>query len=185
VEIKIIEEWGFNIGEDACLFEDDGEQNSQSDFAEVQGDPEAAKNVDSLVDKLVKDLEEEVVYSDTEARDVVKKDDVAEAAIPASVSDVGSQVQPEKFVDMAQSHSSLGAAVMRPVGSEGDGISDVGNVMQDVGITLEGSQSNNVNNSDEELGKQKVAQKEGSDHVPVLTCPPFGGKSAMSGPWSM
>jgi len=56
--------------------------------------------------------------------------------------------------------------------------------MQDVGITLEGSQSNNVNSSNEELGKQKVTQKEGSDHVPVLSCPSFGGKSAMSSPWS-
>jgi len=28
VEIKIIEEWGFNIGEVACLFEDDEDQKS-------------------------------------------------------------------------------------------------------------------------------------------------------------
>ena len=122
VEIKIIEEWGLNIGEDACLFEDDGDQNSQSDFVEVQGDPKAAKNVDSLVDKLVKGIEEEVVYSDIEARDVVNKDDVAATAIPATLSDVGSQFQPEKCVNMAQSQSSLVAAVMRLVGSEGDEI---------------------------------------------------------------
>jgi len=89
---------------------------------EVQGDPKAAKNVDSLVDKLVKGIEEEVVYSDTEARDVVNKDDVAATAIPATLSDVGSQFQPEKCVNMAQSQSSLVAAVMRLVGSEGDEI---------------------------------------------------------------
>jgi len=59
VEIKIVEEWGFNIGEDACLFEDDEDQKSQSNSDEVHGDSESYKNVDTIVDKIVKDLEVE------------------------------------------------------------------------------------------------------------------------------
>lgn len=43
VEIKIIEEWGLNIGEDACLFNDNEDQKSQSDIEEAQGDPKACK----------------------------------------------------------------------------------------------------------------------------------------------
>jgi len=50
VEVKIIEECGFNWGEDACLFEDDdGSQSSHSDHADIQGDLEACNNVDTLV----------------------------------------------------------------------------------------------------------------------------------------
>jgi len=29
VEIKIIEEWGFNIGEDVCLFDEDDKSGSR------------------------------------------------------------------------------------------------------------------------------------------------------------
>ena len=103
--------------------------------------------MDALVDKLRKDIGEEVAYSDVVARDVVKKDVVAEAALHATLSDVGSQSQPVKGVDMTQSKISIGAAVMHPVGSEGDETSDVGNAMKDAGIPLEGSQSNIVDNS--------------------------------------
>lgn len=39
-----------------CLFEDDEDQKSQSDHVEVQGDPETCKNMDTLVDKLVKEI---------------------------------------------------------------------------------------------------------------------------------
>jgi hypothetical protein len=35
VEIKIIEEWGLNIGEDACLFDDNEDQKSQLDIEEA------------------------------------------------------------------------------------------------------------------------------------------------------
>jgi hypothetical protein len=60
VEVKIIEEWRFNLGEDAFLFEEkDGSKSSCSDHADVQGDPEAGNHVDILVDKIVEELAEE------------------------------------------------------------------------------------------------------------------------------
>jgi len=76
VEIKIVEEWGFNIGEDACLFENDEDQKSESDTIKVHGDTESCKNVDTLVDKLMKEIEEEVVNSDNEGRDVDSTNEV-------------------------------------------------------------------------------------------------------------
>lgn len=97
-----------------CLFEDDEDQKSQSDHVEVQGDPETCKNMDTLVDKLVKEIEEEVVNSDSEARDVDRTDDVVEAAILATLSDLGSRTQPEKGVNMATPQSSPVVAVLRP-----------------------------------------------------------------------
>lgn len=53
VEVKIVKEWGFNIGEDVCLFEDSDGLNTQSDNEEVFIDPETCNNVDNLVDKIV------------------------------------------------------------------------------------------------------------------------------------
>jgi hypothetical protein len=59
VEIKIIEEWGFNIGEDACLFEEDLKSIlSCPDNVQLHDDLETNNNVEVLVDKIVKDLVE-------------------------------------------------------------------------------------------------------------------------------
>lgn len=58
VDIKIVEEWGFNIGEDACLFEpDDGTHSSHSNHDDIGGEAEH-NGVDTnfLVDKIVNEL---------------------------------------------------------------------------------------------------------------------------------
>ncbi|MCI22674.1 DUF4283 domain protein, partial [Trifolium medium] len=60
VEVKIVEEWGYTLGEDTCLFKDEGDSEaSQSDHDEGHGDPEVRRNVDTLVEKLAEGLEEE------------------------------------------------------------------------------------------------------------------------------
>ncbi|GAU30310.1 hypothetical protein TSUD_211670 [Trifolium subterraneum] len=57
VEIKIVEEWGYAMGEDTCLFEEGNESEAtQSDCEEGHVDPEARRNVDLLVDKIVGEL---------------------------------------------------------------------------------------------------------------------------------
>ena len=62
LEIKIIEEWGFNMGEDACLFEEDEKSVvSCPEDVKILNDMEANHNVDVLVDKIARDLEETVV----------------------------------------------------------------------------------------------------------------------------
>jgi len=68
-DIKIIEEWGFNLGEDACLFEDDDRSaHSSPDGDEVHAGFEMDENVDMLADKIVEDLvdvdEEEVLVDE-------------------------------------------------------------------------------------------------------------------------
>jgi len=62
VEIKMVEEWGFNMGEDACLFEDDANFiESSSKNVEILDDMDTNHNADVLVDKIVRDLKEAVV----------------------------------------------------------------------------------------------------------------------------
>ena len=62
VEIKIIEEWGFNMGEDACLFEEDGstEVTCMENDA-IQDEEDANYHVDVLVDNIARNLEAEEV----------------------------------------------------------------------------------------------------------------------------
>ena len=60
IEVKIIEEWRFNLGEDACLFDNDNEYKaSHSDHEEMQGDPEINNNVDLFVEKIANEMAEE------------------------------------------------------------------------------------------------------------------------------
>ncbi|MCI31746.1 DUF4283 domain protein, partial [Trifolium medium] len=58
VEVKIVEEWGYALGEDTCLFavESDSEA-SQSDNEAEANDPDVRRNVDILVENFVDGLE--------------------------------------------------------------------------------------------------------------------------------
>jgi len=58
VDIKMCEEWGFNLGDDACLFDAEEESNCSNDdgHANFQRDSEVAHNVDILVDNIVNGL---------------------------------------------------------------------------------------------------------------------------------
>ncbi|MCI15691.1 DUF4283 domain protein, partial [Trifolium medium] len=60
VEIKIVEEWGYAMGEDTCLFEEESESEaSQSDYEEGHVESEVRRNVDILVEKFADGLEDE------------------------------------------------------------------------------------------------------------------------------
>ncbi|MCI43962.1 sulfate transporter, partial [Trifolium medium] len=60
VEVKIMEEWGYALGEDACLYEDgNASETSYTDNEEEHGDPEASNNVDTLVEHIVNELNKE------------------------------------------------------------------------------------------------------------------------------
>jgi len=59
VEIKIIEEWGFNLGDDACLYDEDDKFVSESQVnADIYEDFEINNNVEILVNKIRQDLME-------------------------------------------------------------------------------------------------------------------------------
>ena len=59
VEIKIVEEWGFNLGEDVCLYDEDEQLvTSTPDNVEFHDDFDLDKNVEILADNIIKDLVE-------------------------------------------------------------------------------------------------------------------------------
>ncbi|PNX98197.1 putative sulfate transporter [Trifolium pratense] len=61
VEVKIVEEWGYDLGEDACLLEEESESDSQhSENGEGLADPEACDNFDVLVERFSEGLEKDV-----------------------------------------------------------------------------------------------------------------------------
>jgi len=56
VTVKILEGWGFNMGDDACLYEDDeGSNDEQTNLDDVRVDQELEVNGNFLVDKIVHD----------------------------------------------------------------------------------------------------------------------------------
>ena len=62
LEIKIIKEWGFNMGEDACLFEEDEKSVvSYPKDVKILNDMKTNHNVDVLVYKIARELEEATV----------------------------------------------------------------------------------------------------------------------------
>ncbi|CAJ2642053.1 unnamed protein product [Trifolium pratense] len=57
VEIQIVEELGYALGEDTCLFEEESEtEEYQSEFGERHDDLEARRNIDVMVESLVEGL---------------------------------------------------------------------------------------------------------------------------------
>ncbi|GAU19085.1 hypothetical protein TSUD_79070 [Trifolium subterraneum] len=59
-EIKIVEEWGYALGEDTCLFEEESESEaSHTDNDMEHIDPDIRRDVDMVVGKLVDELAEE------------------------------------------------------------------------------------------------------------------------------
>ncbi|GAU22961.1 hypothetical protein TSUD_247050 [Trifolium subterraneum] len=57
IEVKIIEEWGLALGDDACLF--DNELDSETNYSDNEAalcDREASNNIDILVDKITTDV---------------------------------------------------------------------------------------------------------------------------------
>jgi hypothetical protein len=60
VEVQIMEEWGYALGEDACLFDEEREEvASHSDNAVEHGQMEASHQVDMFVEKFAKGMEED------------------------------------------------------------------------------------------------------------------------------
>jgi hypothetical protein len=60
VEIKIVEEWGYAVGEDTCLFEEENRSEASPTDDDVEYDePEGRRDVDLLIEKLAEEVRDE------------------------------------------------------------------------------------------------------------------------------
>ncbi|PNX95462.1 putative sulfate transporter, partial [Trifolium pratense] len=60
VEVKIVEEWGFDMAEDSCLVvEESGSDVAKSDCGEGHVDPEVSRDVDALFNNIKEGFEDE------------------------------------------------------------------------------------------------------------------------------
>ncbi|MCH96522.1 sulfate transporter, partial [Trifolium medium] len=168
VEVKLIEEWGFSLGEDACLFEEEiDSHDTESEHLEENSDHVHHINVKEVVEKIVDelDLEEEELNEN-----------------PKVLSDVG---QVEKEDDQGSSADLQEASHVVSL-AHGEERSE--HVTRD-------TETDFIPNSQQE-SPASIPHCEGSrksvdsDFIPLqrkrnASCPPSGGRSIVSRPWSL
>ncbi|MCH88915.1 DUF4283 domain protein, partial [Trifolium medium] len=178
LEIKIVEEWGYALGENTCLFEDESDSEaSQSDHEEGHGDQEVRRNVETLVENFVEDMEED---DDCGSQDnfqlsnkrVVDEDRKGEEEVVVHTQD-GDATVPVLVSD-------------QPAGNE-DRISGVGDSHAMSGAT--GSPS--LCSMDTDLrppvgsGGKKGSSRSSGRRKRTKSCPPGAKRSMISEPWSL
>jgi hypothetical protein len=71
VVVQIVEEWGYELGDDACLLEDDTVSKASPAVEDVfHCDPEASNQVDMLIDQIAKRVSDETRAQDDDTQSV-------------------------------------------------------------------------------------------------------------------
>ncbi|GAU51434.1 hypothetical protein TSUD_413340 [Trifolium subterraneum] len=166
VEIKIVEEWGYTMGEDTCLFEEENEtEESPSEYEERNVDMEVGRNVDTLVDKIVDGLEEE----EDEAFQVHSNEVLSDKPVDILFveGEKGGEVGHDQFT------GNLG-----PLGEAGEQDLRIGDTPQQLDTQERPLLNNNLGESESGAENQRRSNR-------ATTCPPAASRSAFSGPWSL
>lgn len=168
VTVKLVEEWGFNIGDDVCLYEEDvnGSSDEQDDKAKVRSENERNDgNVDLLVDKIVQDMAEasDIVKSVADLGDVVGRGSVADKVVEEPVTSTGWTVD----ANVTEFQSTLSP----PSGDQLAGSDKRGIGSADLG-------------GDDPGGGEKEPVRKQRD-IQTASCPPRAELSMVSGPWSL
>jgi len=168
VKVKILEEWGFDIGDDTCLYEDAADNlGAESDQEDLQIAIGCDANADLLVDNLVKDL----VKSEGHA---TLKEDLVE--VNDTVNEIDEFAQPIISLACAD-HSTCCASK---------------NVIDDELANVESSVCQVVEQSVDRCGREVVqlnvttsVNKSKNRSVRAASCLPRADRSVVSGPWSL
>ncbi|MCI81217.1 hypothetical protein A2U01_0102490, partial [Trifolium medium] len=71
---KVVEECGYTLGDDSCLFEDEKDSEaSEPEYEEGYGDPDTRRHMDALVEKIAEDFNEAEGLGVQEKRPVSSK----------------------------------------------------------------------------------------------------------------
>ncbi|GAU40819.1 hypothetical protein TSUD_398030 [Trifolium subterraneum] len=160
VEIKIVEEWGYAMGEDSCLFEEESEtEASHSDFGEGHADPEVCRNADFLVDKIAGGLDD-----DKGVGLFGECDDVLSEKLVGTLSDEGESVEEvEQIMDF-----------LRPA-------SDRLEAQPTISLDLQGELGARVLRRGEPVRRVGVMLRNDRAN----SCPPTERRNIITGPWSL
>jgi hypothetical protein len=178
VEVQVIEEWGFDLGDDACLIEDEAESKaSLAADEECWDDPEASNNVDMLVDQLVQGVADENC----------KASQVQDEATPSVKIIEKAQAQELSQDEGVRAHGRFNT-VLEPIVKSLDSGASIDRVAETEMSPLD---PHIVTGPRKPVGKpiSRVLIPEAAKSAPVLlkrmtSCPP-GSRPALSGPWSL
>jgi len=181
MEIKIIEEWGFNMGEDACLFEEvEKSVASEPGSAEFHDDFVANKNVNDLVDKIVKDLVE-VEDENHDCQNINNREENFETAAPATnhVPLVFQSGGPNSHKLASQDAASVSINGERSLHADLSASlnKDILVVFSDGKLTASGAGGSNKASTEEVSSRKRRA-------LPV-SCSQASARSSRTGPWSV
>jgi hypothetical protein len=177
VEVQIIEEWGYDLGDDACYDEDDtASRASLTGNGEYQCDPEASNQVDMLVDKLAEGLvDREVVEEDCHLKHGVGVTENQVACVPV-LEQVQGIASPASVVGGSDSSGSSGFRVAETLESlQGTG-------MPDQVVLGTSAKVHRFCVSTQGAGRPDTSQ---AKHTRTLSCPPGGRGLGRKGPWSL
>jgi hypothetical protein len=186
VKVKIIEEWGFNIGDDACLYDEvDVSHEDQSQQEDFHFDPGHDINNDCLVDNLVNDLVESERHGKSND-DLVDLDDndneIDECTGSPTIQDLCHNVSSAASVQPVLSKECVDQSVNctpKTVNTEEPSI------VAPLGLQLEELVANSgCQEAVPQTGVISVTKKK-SGSVRATSCPPREDRSVLSGPWSL
>jgi hypothetical protein len=165
VEIKIVEEWGYAMGEDTCLFEEENRSEASPTDDDVEYDePEGRRDVDLLIEKLAEEVRDEDVV------DFQGKGDVEDGRVSEMKDEWNEEVQCPVF-DRVEVQPSLS------VGTPGE--PRVQNLGPDVSPQSQATLStrNTSREAEAEVGYLPSCTR-------ATSCPPSEDRHAWIGPWS-
>jgi hypothetical protein len=169
VTVKIVEEWGFNIGDDACLYEDEeGSDVEQPHQENIQLEQDVDATADLLVNELVQDLVE------SEGNNKI----IDEIAVPAgSNSDTTKQIHcPLQYTSV--SNEDVPSAAAAPLSGPSLPVVADSNAVPLV-VQINDCTDQNVGLfSKEGAGNQRMQRRAGS-------CPPRADRSLVSDPYGV
>jgi len=183
VDVKIVEEWGFKIGEDACLFEEGEESPSQSDNEDAPVDIEARNNVENFVDKIIEELDSEDLNGRQQSGNVENVDTHGRIVSPvAGVNKLKDFV--EEDIESEGSHNASMCAFLNDVGVFEIAQTRGGPILEEVFHDVEVPPSKVFSPT---VMKDVVAEPDilASRRVRSASGLPDIGKAAMSRPWSV
>jgi hypothetical protein len=170
VVVQIVEEWGYELGDDACLLEDDTVSKASPAAEDVfHCDSEASDQVDMLIDQIAKGVSDETHAQKDDTQSVKILDGAQSSEVAGRPRDGQFKCVLEPVVTRPDaSDSSTARVAVTEMSSDSTGPRQVGNVSR---VPVCSPQM--VKASMPQARRQRTA-----------SCPP-AGRSGLSGPWSL